>query len=129
LARLTLVFAAVLALLSGPVPFAGPALALTCETVSPQDVFWTFQDREETYVAALGAFSDLRKLRHDRAKDQVIWRATFRGHRAGDKEFDVPFVAEVEIVQPLWTAIFGPGGDTDALARTLPGQTGIVYLE
>lgn len=108
---------------------AGPAVALSCLAPSPQGTFWQHQDRPETFVAALGAFDDLHLVRREKAADREVWRARFTGHLASARAFDRPFEAEVTIVQPLWTRIAGGGVEPGALARGLPGQRGIVYLQ
>lgn len=107
----------------------GPAAALSCIALTPADVFHQHNDAEARFTAALGAFGPLKRVRHDKAQDRVIWRATFTGHTASAKGFDQPFRAEVELIQPLWTGIAGGSADPDYLGTWLPGQTGIVYLE
>lgn len=118
-----LALAAVLALA------AGPAAALSCMAPSPQGTYWRHQDAAETYVAVYGGFGPLRGFRRDRAADRVYWTATFTGRTAQGATFSRPFDARVEIVHPLWTGIAGGGIDPQDVARWLPGQTGIAYLE
>lgn len=119
------VIALALALAFGP----RPAAALSCLAMTPQDVFHVHDDAEATFVAVLGSFGPLKQVRHDGARDRVIWRATVRGHTASGRGFDQPFAAEVEVIQPLWSAVAGGGVDHAYLGIWLPGLTGIVYLE
>ncbi len=117
-------------LLAGLLAFAaGPAAALSCIAPSPQGAYWRHQEAAETFVAAYGSFGKLRGFRHDRARDRAFFTATFTGHTAAGGSFSKPFTASVEIVHPLWTGIAGGDADPKALARWLPGQVGIVYLE
>ncbi|QYK40296.1 MAG: hypothetical protein KF887_12765 [Paracoccaceae bacterium] len=108
---------------------AAPAAALSCLEPDVRATFWRYSDRPETWLPAVGTFSDLRKLRHDRAKDRVLWTARFAGHSASSRGWDQPMDAEVTIVVPLFSGIAGGETDPDALARWLPGQTGLVWLE
>ncbi len=105
-----------------------PAAALSCLPWDIRAAYWRHADAAETYVLALGRFSALREPFHDRAKDVVIWQATFTGHRASARAFDRPFTAEVTIEDRLFTGIAGGERLPGELARGLPGLTGLVFL-
>jgi hypothetical protein len=103
--------------------------ALSCLAPSASGTFWAHQDAKATFVAAFGSFGPLDGFRHDKARDRVTFTATFTGHTARGRAFAEPFSARVRIVQPLWSGIAGGDADHAWLAKWLPGQTGIVYLE
>jgi len=104
------------------------AAALSCMKYDIRQAWWAHVDAPQTYVLVRGSFSDLRDPHHDRANDQVIWRATFAGMKASARAFDQPFAAEVTITHHLFSVIAGGDGSPDALGQGLPGVEGLVFL-
>lgn len=106
----------------------GPVLALSCQEPDIHRSWWQHADAPETYVLALGAFTDLRDPDYDMDADTVTWQATFAGHTASARGFDQPFATSVTIRDRLFSQIAGAGGDPLRLGRGLPGLTGLVFL-
>jgi hypothetical protein len=112
-----------------------PASALECLVPSIQRDYWGHKERPETYVLALGGFSDLKLSREGNlgdidmapALDFEVWTARFTGFRASRRAFDKPFETEVTLVFPDYSVI-GGGYDSSGEVERLPGKTGLVWL-
>lgn len=124
---------AVLAVLALMLPQV--ASALECLIPSIQRDYWWHKERPETYVLALGGFTELRRapkagVSHAEVDLQAkikVWTARFSGFTASRHAFDQPFETEAILVFPNYSFIAG-GADTAAEVRTLPTQTGLVWL-
>lgn len=113
-----------------------PAIALECLVPSIPRDYWWYKEQPETYVLALGGFSDLKRshkadlgdVQVAPALDFEVWTARFTGFRASRRAFDKPFEAEVTLIFPDYSVI-GGGYDTSAEVERLLGKNGLVWLK
>ncbi len=109
--------------------------ALECLIPSIQRDYWWHKEQTETYVLALGQFSDLKRLRKARvgdvdvspAQNYEVWTGRFTGFQASRRAFDQPFATEVALIFPDFSNI-GGGSHTAYQVEQMPGKTGLVWL-
>jgi hypothetical protein len=124
---------AVVAILAATLPQT--ARALECLMPSIQRDYWSYKEQKETYVLALGGFSDLKRsgkagvgdVEVAPALDFEVWTARFTGSMASRRAFDKPFETEVTLIFPDYSVI-GGGYDSSGEVERLSGKTGLVWM-
>lgn len=124
---------AVLAVMSALMPM--PLRALECLEATIQRQYWLHKVQPETYLLALGRFSNLKLLEKVPSREtsegwiegRSVFQADFEGFSASRRAFDRPFTISAKLIFPDYDYIAG-GSDTAFMADRLPEKTGLVWF-